>query len=61
MLCGSKKIMATGLPMAAVLISPQTVGLILLPLMLFHQIQLLVCAGLARRWGRAATGRTPPP
>ncbi len=48
--CGSKKSMATGLPMAAVLFSPQTVGLVLLPLMLFHQLQLLVCAELARRW-----------
>ncbi|MBO4207707.1 bile acid:sodium symporter [Micromonospora echinofusca] len=53
--CGSKKSMATGLPMAAVLFSPQVVGLIVLPLMLFHQLQLIVCAALARRWGAAGT------
>jgi solute carrier family 10 (sodium/bile acid cotransporter), member 7 len=30
------------------------VGAVLLPLMLFHQIQLMVCAALAQRWGRRA-------
>jgi solute carrier family 10 (sodium/bile acid cotransporter), member 7 len=50
--CGSKKSLATGLPMATVLFAGQgAVGLIVLPLMLFHQIQLMVCATLARRWG----------
>src|SRR5262249_5021803 len=48
--CGSKKSLASGLPMASVLFAGQSVGLIVLPLMLFHQIQLMVCAALARRW-----------
>lgn len=48
--CGSKKSLASGLPMASVLFAGQSVGLIILPLMLFHQIQLMVCAALARRW-----------
>jgi sodium/bile acid cotransporter 7 len=49
--CGSKKSLAAGLPMATVLFhGTGTVGLIVLPLMLFHQIQLMVCAALARRW-----------
>ncbi|GGC84546.1 bile acid:sodium symporter family protein [Chelatococcus reniformis] len=52
--CGSKKTLASGLPMASVLFSPQTVGIIVLPLMLFHQIQLMVCAVLARRYARRA-------
>lgn len=52
--CGSKKSMATGLPMAAVLFTQQTVGLMVLPLMLFHQIQLIVCAVLARWWSTRA-------
>lgn len=55
--CGSKKSLAAGLPMAAVLFAGQgggVVGLIVLPLMLFHQIQLMVCAALARRWSRDA-------
>ncbi|MCW4354811.1 bile acid:sodium symporter [Hoyosella sp. YIM 151337] len=52
--CGSKKSLASGLPMATVLFSGQAVGLIVLPLMIFHQIQLVVCAILASRLGRAA-------
>ncbi|SBS76160.1 conserved membrane hypothetical protein [uncultured Mycobacterium sp.] len=52
--CGSKKSLASGLPMALVLFPPATVGLIMLPLMLFHQIQLFVCAVIASRLGRAA-------
>jgi sodium/bile acid cotransporter 7 len=48
--CGSKKSLASGLPMASILFAGQSVGLIVLPLMLFHQIQLMVCAALARRW-----------
>ena len=52
--CGSKKSLATGLPMAAVLFVGQPVGLLVLPLMLFHQIQLIVCAWLSARYGRAA-------
>jgi len=51
--CGSKKSLATGLPMAAVLFVGQPLGLLVLPLMLFHQIQLIVCAWLAGRYGRA--------
>jgi sodium/bile acid cotransporter 7 len=52
--CGSKKSLASGLPMALVLFPPATVGLIMLPLMLFHQIQLFVCAVIATRLGRGA-------
>ena len=52
--CGSKKSLASGLPMATVLFAGGNVGLIVLPLMLFHQIQLMVCASLARRWARSA-------
>lgn len=47
--CGSTKSLATGLPMATVLFPGQPIGLIVLPLMLFHQIQLLVCAAIAAR------------
>lgn len=49
--CGSKKSLATGVPIAGVLFPAAAVGPILLPLMLFHQIQLMVCAVLARRYG----------
>ena len=50
--CGSKKSMASGLPMAAILFAGQSVSLIVIPLMLFHQIQLFACAVLARRYAR---------
>ena len=52
--CGSKKSLASGVPMASVLFPGPTVGMMVLPLMLFHQIQLMTCAVLARRWGAAA-------
>jgi len=50
--CGSKKSLASGIPMAKVLFASQAVGAIVLPLMLFHQMQLMVCAVLAQRYGR---------
>ena len=48
--CGSKKSLAAGVPMAGVLFPGPDLGMILLPVMLFHQMQLMVCAVLARRW-----------
>ena len=51
--CGSKKTLASGVPMANVLFPAATVGLVVLPLMIFHQIQLFVCAVLARRYADA--------
>ena len=52
--CGSKKSLASGIPMAKVLFPAQAVGAIVLPLMLFHQMQLMVCAVLAARYARRA-------
>ncbi|MFB8008609.1 bile acid:sodium symporter family protein [Nocardia sp. NPDC056000] len=52
--CGSKKSLATGLPMATVLFAGHPIGLIVLPLMIFHQVQLITCAALAQRWARTA-------
>ena len=48
--CGSKKSLASGLPIASVLFAGPQLSLIVLPLMLFHQLQLMVCAVLARRY-----------
>lgn len=58
--CGSKKSMASGLPMANIIFPAATVGLIVLPLMLFHQMQLMVCAALARRYSRRPEEAVPP-
>ena len=53
--CGSKKSLASGVPMASVLFAgAHGRRLIVLPLMLFHQIQLMVCAVMARRYAREA-------
>ena len=57
--CGSKKSLASGVPMAGVLFPAAQVGAILLPVMLFHQIQLIACAVIARRYGDAAPEGTP--
>lgn len=51
--CGSKKSLASGVPMAGVLFSAAQVGAIILPLMFFHQIQLMVCAYLARKYAKS--------
>jgi sodium/bile acid cotransporter 7 len=52
--CGSKKSLASGVPMAGVLFPAATAGLALLPLMLFHQIQLMACAVIAQRYAKRA-------
>ncbi|KUO12847.1 bile acid:sodium symporter [Streptomyces sp. DSM 15324] len=48
---GSKKSLASGLPMASVLFGAHA-SLAVLPLMLFHQVQLMVCAVIAKRRAR---------
>jgi solute carrier family 10 (sodium/bile acid cotransporter), member 7 len=55
--CGSKKSLASGVPMANVIFSGHTVGAIVLPVMLFHQIQLMVCAWLAKRYAERDPAR----
>jgi sodium/bile acid cotransporter 7 len=55
--CGSKKSLASGLPMATVLLAGQSAGLVVLPLMLFHQIQLMACAAMARRYAGLGSDR----
>ncbi|MFD4139800.1 bile acid:sodium symporter family protein [Streptomyces sp. NPDC058572] len=56
---GSKKSLAAGLPMAAVLFGAQA-SLAVLPLMLFHQMQLMVCAVIAKRRGSDPEASDPP-
>jgi sodium/bile acid cotransporter 7 len=54
MFCGSKKSLVSGVPMAGALFAPAQVGMVVLPVMIFHQLQLFVCAWLAGRYARAA-------
>lgn len=48
--CGSKKSLVTGAPMAAILFAPAEAGIMILPLMIFHQMQLIACALLAQKF-----------
>jgi sodium/bile acid cotransporter 7 len=50
--CSCSTALASGLPMALVFFGTGAVGLIMLPLMIFHQIQLFVCAIIASRMSR---------
>lgn len=50
--CGSKKSLATGVPMAKILFAGGSLGAIVLPIMIYHQIQLIVCAIVAQRFAR---------
>lgn len=53
--CGSKKSIASGVPMAQLIFAGDPrLGLILLPLMIYHPLQLIVCGVLAGRWARRA-------
>jgi len=52
--CGSKKSLVSGVPMAGALFAPEQVGMVILPLMIFHQLQLIVCAWFAARYAQAA-------
>ncbi|EPD68590.1 hypothetical protein HMPREF1219_01774 [Corynebacterium pyruviciproducens ATCC BAA-1742] len=51
--CGTKKSLATGLPMAAVIFAGQPTVLLILPLMIFHQVQLMMCSWLASKYARS--------
>ena len=52
--CGSKKSLATGIPIAKVLFAGGSLGAIVLPVMIYHQIQLIVCGIIAQRYAREA-------
>jgi solute carrier family 10 (sodium/bile acid cotransporter), member 7 len=53
MFCGSKKTLASGVPMAKLIFAGHPgLGLILLPIMIYHPMQLIVCGVLAQRWGK---------
>ena len=57
--CGSKKSLVSGVPMAKVLFPSEAAGAIVLPLMVFHQMQLMVCAVLAQRYARRPQATAP--
>jgi len=57
--CGSKKTLASGMPMAKLLFSGNaSMGVLILPIMLYHQLQLFVCTLMARRYASRSASRT---
>jgi solute carrier family 10 (sodium/bile acid cotransporter), member 7 len=62
---GAHKSLATGAPMARILFPAAQAGVIIIPLMLYHQLQLIVSAWIASRWvhekGREELASTPSP
>ncbi|MBN2068376.1 MAG: bile acid:sodium symporter [Opitutales bacterium] len=53
--CGTKKTLAAGVPMAQVIFGGDpALGMILLPIILYHPMQIFYCALLANRYGRQA-------
>ena len=58
--CGSKKTLASGVPMAHLIFAGHpAIGVILLPIMIYHSVQLLICGWLAGRWGGRRADRHP--
>jgi sodium/bile acid cotransporter 7 len=57
--CGSKKSLVTGAPMAGILFAPAVAGVVILPVMIFHQIQLIACAVIAQRYAQRTDGAAP--
>jgi len=62
--CGSVKSLISGAPMARILFPGAAAGVVLLPIMIYHALQLIVCAWIAGAMARSAaepaTGATPP-
>ncbi|HMA11667.1 MAG TPA: bile acid:sodium symporter family protein, partial [Steroidobacteraceae bacterium] len=54
--CGALKSLVSGVPMARVLFPSAEIGAIILPVMIYHQLQLMVCATIARRQGAKQAG-----
>ncbi|VXC16323.1 putative sodium/bile acid symporter family (mazG-like) [Arthrobacter sp. 9AX] len=55
MFCGSEKSLATGLPLSAILFQGPLGGVVILPVIIYHALQLIVCAAIARRLARRQT------
>lgn len=53
---GTHKTLATGAPMARILFPAAQAGLIIIPLMIYHQLQLFVSAWIAARLARNSDG-----
>lgn len=52
LMCGSKKSLASGIPMAAIIFPSAVLASVTIPVIIFHQFQLIVCSVIARRLGQ---------
>lgn len=57
--CGSQKSLVAGIPIASVLFAGPALGPVVLPIMIYHPLQLVVCALLARRYASRSVPATP--
>lgn len=58
MFCASKKSMATGVPMAQLMFGHGgALGLVVLPILIYHSFQLVVAGMFASRWARRSEAR----
>ncbi|MBL7284751.1 bile acid:sodium symporter [Corynebacterium godavarianum] len=51
--CGTQKSLATGLPMASVMFGGATLGTLIIPLMIYHMTQLVICSSYVSRYAGA--------
>ena len=51
--CGTQKSAATGLPMASVMFGGATLGTLIIPLMIYHMTQLVICSSYVSRYAGA--------
>ncbi|MCT4370567.1 bile acid:sodium symporter [Yangia mangrovi] len=58
--CGSTKSLASGLPIATALFAADQVGAIVLPVMIYHMSQLLVCAFVSQKAARREQAEAVP-
>jgi solute carrier family 10 (sodium/bile acid cotransporter), member 7 len=56
--CGAQKSIVSGVPIATALVSGAAIGPILLPIMLYHPMQLIVCTWISRFFGQQAHARS---
>ena len=55
--CGTQKSLIMGIPMANALFAGSTLGFVVLPMIVYHQMQFMTCANLARRYARSERQR----
>jgi sodium/bile acid cotransporter 7 len=58
--CGSQKSLVAGIPIASVMFPSTILGAVVLPIMIYHPLQLVVGAWLARRYANQLAAESAP-